>query len=191
MAAARSAMLAHPQVQGLIAAAATWPGGPIKRHNDASHALHKLTVLADMGVRENDPGMPEVVQAALAHVSNEGALLSVLNIAPAFGATGQDTWTWMMCDAPALLYALLLFHEGADGTLPLGRGFPIPEAPWGGDMLLGATSAMLPLLSPTPPTTCPAWPLIMAGIAPAARRSVDSGGPGSVPTPAQSPTCWR
>jgi hypothetical protein len=141
---ARSAMLAHPQVQGLIAAAATWPGGPIKRHNDASHALHKLTVLADMGVRENDPGMPEVVQAALAHVSNEGALLSVLNIAPAFGGTGQDTWTWMMCDAPALLYALLLFHEGADGTLPLSRGFPIPEAPWGGGMLLGATSATLP-----------------------------------------------
>jgi hypothetical protein len=127
----------------LITAAANWPGGPIKRHNDASHALHKLGVLADMGVHRDDPSMPEVVQAAMAHVSSEGALLSLLNIAPAFGGTGQDIWTWMMCDVPVLLYALLLFHE-ADRTSPLSRSSAIPEAPWTGDMLAGATSATLP-----------------------------------------------
>lgn len=143
-AAARAAILAHPQVQKLITAAATWPGGPIKRHNDASHALHKLCVLADMGVRANDPGMPEVVQAAMSHVSNEGALLSLLNIAPAFGGTGQDTWTWMMCDTPALLYALLLFHEGVDATPPFSHSAPLAEPPWAGDMLSGATSSTLP-----------------------------------------------
>ncbi|NIN63860.1 MAG: hypothetical protein GTO63_03925, partial [Anaerolineae bacterium] len=33
---ARAEMLAHPGVQDLIAQAATWPGRPLKRHNDAS-----------------------------------------------------------------------------------------------------------------------------------------------------------
>jgi hypothetical protein len=144
VATARAAMLAHPQVRGLITTASSWPGGPIKRHNDASHALHQLTVLADMGVRENDPGMTKVVQAAMAHMSSEGALLSLVNIASAFGGTGQDTWTWMMCDAPALLYALVLFHEAANGTSPASRGSAVPEAQWVGDMRAGATSATLP-----------------------------------------------
>jgi hypothetical protein len=31
----------------------------------------------------------------------------VVNIPKAFGGTGEDTWTWMLCDAPTLLYALL------------------------------------------------------------------------------------
>ncbi len=144
VAVARAAMLAHPDVQNLIAAAATWSGGPIKRHNDASHALHKLTVLAEMGVRADDPGMPEIMRATMAHLSEDGVPLSLLNIAPAFGGTGQDTWTWMMCDAPALLYALLLFHEGIDGTPPLSRSAPFGEPPWAGDMHAGATSATLP-----------------------------------------------
>jgi hypothetical protein len=96
-----------------------------------------------MGVRKDDPGMPEVVETAMAHVSSEGALLSLLNINPAFGGTGQDTWTWMLCDAPVLLYALLLFHE-AGGISPLSRSSAIPEAAWTGDMLAGAISATMP-----------------------------------------------
>jgi len=37
--AARAEMLAHPQVQALIAEAATWPGYALKRHNDAKATL--------------------------------------------------------------------------------------------------------------------------------------------------------
>jgi hypothetical protein len=142
--ATRAAMLTHPHVQELIGAAATWPGGPIKRHNDASHALHKLTVLAEMGVRADDPGMPEIMRATMAHVSDSGALLSLLNIAPAFGGTGQDTWTWLMCDAPAVLYALLLFHEGLAGRPPTRRSAPIAETLPAGGVLVGPAPETLP-----------------------------------------------
>jgi len=38
----------------------------------------------------------------------------VLNIAPAFGGTGEDTWSWALCDAPTLLYALLALGLGAE-----------------------------------------------------------------------------
>ena len=140
---ARVAMLAHPQVKELIAAAATWPGGPLKRHNDASHVLHKLCVLADMGIRASDPGMTEVIQAVMAHVSSDGAPLSLLNIAPAFGGSGQDTWTWMMCDAPSVLYALLLLHEGVSSTPSLSRSAPLAQLPQQTDSLHDACPANL------------------------------------------------
>lgn len=105
--AARAEMLAHPQVQALIAQAATWGEAPIKRHNDAGHALYAFSVLADFGVRADDPGVMAGIERVLAHQAAEGAFESVVNIATAFGGTGEDAWAWLLCDAPTLLYALL------------------------------------------------------------------------------------
>jgi hypothetical protein len=107
VAAARAAMLAHPAVQRLIDQAASWPGRPILRHNDAGHPLYALSTLADFGLRAGDPGLDRATAAVLAHRAADGALQSVLNVAPAFGGTGEDTWSWVLCDAPTLLYALL------------------------------------------------------------------------------------
>jgi hypothetical protein len=120
--AARAEMLAHPQVQELIGEAATWPGYPLKRHNDASHPIYKFSTLADFGLRADDPGpvLSEVkgiaagIEAVLAHQSPEGAFQSLVNVPKAFGGTGEDLWTWMLCDAPTLLYALLAFGLGKD-----------------------------------------------------------------------------
>lgn len=110
----RAAMLAHPQVQALIATATSWPGSALKRHNDASHPLHALSTLADFGLRAEDPGMSAAVEAVLAHQSAEGAFQSMLNIAPAYGGTGEDAWSWVLCDAPTLLYALAALGVGDD-----------------------------------------------------------------------------
>jgi hypothetical protein len=79
--AARAEMLAHPQVQSFIAEAATWPGHPLKRHNDASHPIYKFSTLADFGLRSDDPGpvlseaegvvegMATGIEAMLAHLA--------------------------------------------------------------------------------------------------------------------------
>jgi hypothetical protein len=112
--AARAEMLAHPQVQALITEAAAWPGGALTRHNDASHPLYRLSTLADFGLRADDPGMSDVVQAVLAHQAPEGPFQTLLRIPRAFGGTDEDTWAWVLCDAPALLYAMLAFGLGND-----------------------------------------------------------------------------
>ena len=112
--AARAEMLAHLQVQALIAEAATWPVYALQRHNDASHPIYKFSTLSDFGVRANDPGMAAGIEAVLAHQSPEGAFQSLVNIPKRFGGTGEDMWTWMLCDAPTLLYALLAFGLGKD-----------------------------------------------------------------------------
>ena len=112
--AARADMLVHPQVQELITQAAAWPGYALKRHNDAKHPIYKFSTLADFSVRANDLGMAAGIEAVLAHQSAEGAFQTLMNIPETRGGTGEDTWMWMLCDAPTLLYALLAFGLGED-----------------------------------------------------------------------------
>jgi hypothetical protein len=111
---ARAAMLAHPQVQGLIAQTKTWGERALKRHNDASHPIYAFSTLADLSVRADDPGLALSIHAVLAHQATEGAFQTVLNIPTRFGGSGKDQWTWILCDAPTLLYALLAMGMGAD-----------------------------------------------------------------------------
>ncbi len=116
--AARAEMLAHPQVQAMMAEAATWGDRPLKRHNDASHPIYKFSTLADFGVRADTRGMPASIAAVLSHQAPEGTFQTVLNINERYGGTGEDTWTWVLCDAPTLLYALLAMGLGDDELRP-------------------------------------------------------------------------
>ena len=110
----RHEMLTHPKVQALIAEVAAWPSTAIKRHNDASHAIYKLSTLADFGVRVEDPGLAPAIESVLAHQSPQGAFQSLVNVPKAFGGTGNDQWTWIACDAPTLLYTLIAMGLGDD-----------------------------------------------------------------------------
>ena len=115
--AAHAKMLAHPQVQALISETANWGDRPLKRHNDASHSIYKFNTLADFGVRADDEGIAAAIEAVLAHRSPEGAFQTVTLVPKAFGGTGEEMWTWMLCDAPTLLYALLAFGLGDDSRV--------------------------------------------------------------------------
>jgi hypothetical protein len=104
---AREVMLSHPLVHSLIVASAHWITTPMKRHNDAAHPLYQMGVLADFGVCYTDAGLRTIIDTILQHQSNEGAFQTLLNIHPRYGGTGENTWSWMNCDAPTLLYILL------------------------------------------------------------------------------------
>jgi hypothetical protein len=112
--AARAEMLNHPQVQGLIAEAAAWPGYALKRHNDAKHPIYKFSTLADFGLRADDPGMAAGIEAVMSHRSPQGAFESLVHVPKAFGGPGEDMWTWMLCDTSTLLYSLLTMGLGDD-----------------------------------------------------------------------------
>jgi hypothetical protein len=105
--AARAEMLAHPHVQTMMAETAAWGQAPFKRHNDAGYPIYKFSTLADFGVWAADPGMATGIKAVLAHQSAEGAFQTLVNIPKTFGGSGQDAWTWLLCDSPTLLYVLL------------------------------------------------------------------------------------
>ncbi len=112
--AARSQMLNHPLVAELVAKAASWPGYPLRRHNDARHPLHALTVLADFGLMAGDPGMATVVQAILAGQADDGPFQILTNIPARYGGSGEDQWHWSLCDAPVMLHALISYGLGSD-----------------------------------------------------------------------------
>ena len=112
--AARAEMLAHPAVGGLLAQAAAWGQRPLTRHNDSGHALYALATLADFGLRSDDPAMDLPLEEVLSRQSPEGAFLTPLLVAKAFGGTGEAQWTWVACDAPTLLYILLAAGLGED-----------------------------------------------------------------------------
>ena len=103
---ARSEMVSHPLVRSLIDDAATWPGYALKRHNDAKHPIHTLAVLADFGLRADDPGMPAVVDAVMEHQSVEGPFQTLVRLYKRFGGMDGEYWTWIACDAPVIAYAL-------------------------------------------------------------------------------------
>ncbi len=112
--AARRALLAHPQVQDLIALANEWPGKPLKRHNDASHPIYAFSTLADFGVKAEDSGLSAGINAILEHQSPDGPFETPVLIPKAFGGSGETEWAWILCDAPTLLYALLIMGLGED-----------------------------------------------------------------------------
>ena len=167
--AARQAMMAHPQIQGLLAELAEWPWPILRNHKDASHPVHKLTFIADLGFKVGDPGIDQIVEHIMAHQAPEGPFQVLANISPRYGGTGEDQWVWMLCDAPLILYALLKFGLERDPRVQTAlhclaglireNGWPCAVAPEVGrfrgpgrktDPCPYATLAMLKALSQTP-----------------------------------------
>jgi hypothetical protein len=115
VAAARSELTAAEPVRALVERAATWPGYPLKRHNDAAHPLYALATLADFGLTREDQGIALVAESVLAHFDGEGFETRLW--LPRFltrQAEDDERWAWMLCDAPTLLHALLAFGYRAD-----------------------------------------------------------------------------
>ncbi|NPV00424.1 MAG: hypothetical protein HPY53_03480 [Brevinematales bacterium] len=90
-----------------IAAVQKWNESPIERHDKSDLPLHRLALLADLGVTKDFPGMAEIIDIVLAHVSPDGIPLVLMRIPPAFGGTGEQAYDWVMTNFPTVLYALL------------------------------------------------------------------------------------
>lgn len=108
----RETLFEHPRIRHLVDELGEWPGGVLKSHKDAKHLLHKLVFAADLGVRADDPGMDLVIGRILDHQAAEGPFSILSNIPTHFGGSGTDEWSWMLCDAPLVVYALIAFGLG-------------------------------------------------------------------------------
>lgn len=106
---ARQGMLADNQVRSLIDELAGWPGTVIASHKSAGQSFHKLTFIAELGLRAGDPGMDVIIGRILELQSDEGPFQLTANIPAHFGGSGQDQRAWALCDAPLTLYALAKF----------------------------------------------------------------------------------
>ncbi len=102
-------MLADVRVEALLDELSGWPGHVISSHKSAGQPFHKLTFIADLGLKSEDPGMAEIIERIFSHQSTEGPFQLSTNIPTHFGGTGSDQWAWALCDAPLIVYALVKF----------------------------------------------------------------------------------
>jgi hypothetical protein len=114
-------MAASAEVRALVKELHGWPVAPLNSHKSAGHAIHKLTLLADLGLTREDPGIDAIARRVMAHVSSEGPFQVVGVIGAAYGGTGKETWSWALCDAPLLVYALEKFGYGGEPAVRKAR----------------------------------------------------------------------
>jgi hypothetical protein len=120
---ARNAMMADAQIKNLLTELSGWPGTVISSHKSAGQLFHKLTFVADLGFKADDPGMVEIIENVLKNQSAEGPFQLPMNIPKHFGGTGQDEWAWALCDAPLTLYALAKFGLGNEPQVQLAANY--------------------------------------------------------------------
>jgi hypothetical protein len=104
-----NALISDPQISSIVDELNTWPGEAIKRHNDANLLLHKLSFLADIGLTTDHQPIREIVSKIIKYKSKEGPFEVVLNVPAHFGGSGKDELSWILCDAPSILYSLVRF----------------------------------------------------------------------------------
>ena len=105
----KQALQRNTFILDLIDESSLWPGKPLSRHNDATHPIHKIALLADFGFKLDDPGINHVTEAILSNQSEEGAFTSSIAVPVRYGGSGLASLEWMICDTPTLLYSLLKF----------------------------------------------------------------------------------
>jgi len=111
---AKEKLLKDSRIESILQELKKWPGYPLKRHNDASHLIHKLSFLADIGIGKENSVIQQVSQKIFTQQSDDGAFQVIINIPTHFGGSGEDEHLWMLCDAPLTLYSLIKAGWGED-----------------------------------------------------------------------------
>ena len=104
---ARNNMIKDDMIRDLIEDVSGWPWIPMKNHKKADHPIHKISFLAEIGVKIDDININGLTGKILDTQSEEGMFQLISNIPTHFGGTGKDELTWMLCDAPLMLYILI------------------------------------------------------------------------------------
>jgi hypothetical protein len=110
---ARKEMLSHPKIQLLLQELNNWPGTVLNSHKSAGQLYHKLSFIADLGLKRGD-GIDEIVQKIFEHKSEEGPFQMPTNVPKHFGGSGSNEWAWALCDAPIIIYFLAKFGFDRD-----------------------------------------------------------------------------
>jgi hypothetical protein len=79
----------------------------VSNHKNPDLPIHKLIFLLDIGLDTDIPQIQLAIDEIMAHKDTNGVYQSLTNIPKHFGGSGEDMFSWCLCDAPLLLYALL------------------------------------------------------------------------------------
>ena len=106
---ARKQMITHPKIQLLLEELKNWPGTVLSSHKSAKQSFHKLSFIADLGLKSDDPPINEIIKKIYKHKSDEGPFQLPMKISKHYGGSGNNEWAWALCDAPTIIYSLAKF----------------------------------------------------------------------------------
>jgi hypothetical protein len=111
---ARKEMIDHPKIQLLLEELKNWPGIVLNSHKSARQPFHKLSFIADLGLKSDDPPINEIIKKIFEQKSDEGPFQLPMKISKYYGGSGSDEWAWALCDAPIIIYSLIKFGLDKD-----------------------------------------------------------------------------
>jgi hypothetical protein len=111
----------------------------VTNHKNPMLPIQRLLFLLDLGFDMDVPEIKAAIDAILAHRDENGVYQSMTNVPKHFGGSGEDVFSWCLCDAPSLLLALIKagvdyeehIKPGVDYLASLCRenGFPCAVSP--------------------------------------------------------------
>lgn len=131
--------LQDAKIQTALSDVASFHQTVVSNHKNPMLPLHRILFLLDLGFDADIPEIRTAMEAIMAHKDSNGVYQSITNIPKVFGGTGEDVFSWSLCDAPSLLLALLKagvdyekhIKPGVDFLVSLSRenGFPCAASP--------------------------------------------------------------
>ena len=103
----RNVGLADSRIKGYLNDVANFHGALVTNHKNPDLPIHKLLFLLNLGFDTDIPEIEAAVDEILKHRDSNGVFQSMTNVPKHFGGTGEDVFSWCLCDAPLLLLALL------------------------------------------------------------------------------------
>ena len=110
----RKQMIQNPKIQSLLQELRNWPGIVLNSHKSAKQPFHKLSFIADLGLKRDDKLINEIINKIFEHKSTEGPFQLPTKISKNYGGSGSTEWAWALCDAPTIIYSMAKFGLSKD-----------------------------------------------------------------------------
>lgn len=102
----RERMVNEAKVVSILDELSHWPGTVLNSHKSAGQSFHKLSFIADLGIKKEDDKVPVITERIFEHISEEGPFQLPTNVPVHFGGSGLEQHAWALCDAPVIVYSL-------------------------------------------------------------------------------------
>lgn len=131
--------LMDTKIQRALEEVAAFHSTRISSHKDPTLPIQQLLFLLDLGFDTSIPQLQSAIDQILKHQDDNGVYFSMINVPKQFGGTGEDGFSWCLCDAPNLMIALIKagvsyeehIKRGVEYLVSLCRenGFPCVASP--------------------------------------------------------------
>jgi len=99
-------VLDHNRIKPYLTGILDFHGTLVSNHKNPDLPIHKLLFLLDLGLDCSVSEIRIAIDEIMKHKDSDGVYQSLTNIPKHFGGSGEDAFSWCLCDAPLLLLAL-------------------------------------------------------------------------------------